>query len=212
MKRESIKYIAVAGNIGSGKTTLVSILSKHMGWKPYYDEIHKNPYISDFYRDMGRWAFSLQVYFLQKRLQQIYQIMEEKVPVIQDRTIYEDAYIFCPTLYEMGYITDNDYKTYLNLFQTVIKTVRPPDLIIYLKAKEQTLLTNILKRGRIWESNISISYIKKLNDKYEEWVRSFKECRILPIPVDNRDFENEREDIEWVVREVKNYLFGLFPI
>lgn len=211
VKKKTPRYIAIAGNIGSGKTTLAKLLNKHFGWKVYLEDVSKNPYLVDFYEDMGRWAFPLQIYFLNQRFKQIKEIMNQNGIVVQDRTIYEDAYVFVPTLYEMGYLSEKEYSTYYELFQTMVEFIKPPDLLVYLKAQPETLVNNILKRQRSFEINIRLQYIKRLNEKYENWIKNYTASSVLPISVDLRNFETDREDMEWVLSEIKSRIFGLFP-
>lgn len=211
VKKKTPRYIAIAGNIGSGKTTLAKLLNKHFGWKVYLEDVSKNPYLVDFYEDMGRWAFPLQIYFLNQRFKQIKEIMNQNGIVVQDRTVYEDAYVFVPTLYEMGYLSEKEYSTYYELFQTMVEFIKPPDLLVYLKAQPETLVNNILKRQRSFEINIRLQYIKRLNEKYENWIKNYTASSVLPISVDLRNFETDREDMEWVLSEIKSRIFGLFP-
>lgn len=202
-------HIAIAGNIGSGKTTLTTLLAKHYKWKAYYEDVTNNPYLSDFYDDMRRWSFNLQIYFLNSRLSQIIEIKQSPKPVIQDRTIYEDAYIFAPNLHSMGLMSTRDFETYFSLFKIMISLVSPPDLIIYLQASVPKLVEQIQKRGREYEQTISIEYLKKLNERYEEWASSFNSSKLITINVDNLDFYNRKEDLSGIINIIDANLFGL---
>jgi len=203
------KHIAIAGNIGSGKTTLTSLLSRHYGWEPHYETIDDNPYINDFYLDMQRWSFNLQIYFLYTRFKQLLNIKKSGKSVIQDRTIYEDAYIFAPNLFDMGLMSLRDYNTYLSLFEMLMSLIEPPDLIIYLKASVPTLVKQIQKRGRKFEENIRLDYLKKLNDRYDEWINSFKLCKVLTIDIDNLNFNENPQDLSLIIDKVNAYLYGI---
>ncbi len=204
------KHIAVAGNIGSGKTTLATKLSKHYGWEAHFEDLDHNPYLVDFYEDMHRWSFNLQIYFLNHRLQQMNQIRRGKKSVIQDRTIYEDAYIFAPNLYSMGLMTKRDFENYSSLFQTLKDMVSPPDLLIYLKASIPALVDQIQKRGRDYEENIRLDYLKRLNEFYNKWIDSYTDGPLLIIDVDTINFADREEDLADVVRRIDAQLFGLF--
>lgn len=203
------KHIAIAGNIGSGKTTLASLLSRHYGWEPHYETIDDNPYINDFYLDMQRWSFNLQIYFLYTRFKQLLNIKKSGKSVIQDRTIYEDAYIFAPNLHDMGLMSLRDYNTYISLFNMLSSLIDPPDLIIYLKASVPTLVKQIQKRGRKFEENIRLDYLKKLNDRYDEWINSFKLCKVLTIDIDNLNFNENPQDLSLIIDKVNAYLYGV---
>jgi len=202
--------IAVAGNIGAGKTTLTAQLAKHYGWTPHYENVDVNPYLTDFYEDMPRWAFNLQVYFLNSRLQQLLTIRNGNVSVIQDRTIYEDAQIFAPNLYDMGLMTKRDFDNYATLFETLTQMVKPPDLLIYLKASIPKLVDQIQKRGREYEENIRLDYLKRLNKFYNSWIENYKSGPLLIVDVDKLDFTSRDEDFADVVRRIDAQLFGLF--
>lgn len=180
--------VAVAGNIGSGKTTLTCMLSESLGWKPLYETLDQNPYINDFYRDMPRWAFNLQVFFLHSRLNQIVEIRRGKDNVIQDRTIYEDAHIFAPNLYEMGLMAERDFKTYTDLFNLSTSLVQAPDLLIYIKASVKTLLRQIDSRGREYEKNINRSYLENLNEYYNRWIEEYSLGKVLIVDIDKSNF------------------------
>lgn len=188
------KHIAIAGNIGAGKTTLTTELARHFNWHPHYEDVEDNPYLSDFYHDMHRWSFNLQVYFLNSRYRQILNIQNGARTVIQDRTIYEDANIFAPNLHEMGLMTRRDYENYRSLFELMMQHVRPPDLLIYLRASVPTLVDHIQTRGRDYEGSISLDYLKRLNERYDNWISTYKEGKLLVINSDQTDFLNRKED------------------
>jgi len=203
-------HIAVCGNIGSGKTTLAEMLSKHYKWKLEAEDVENNPYLSDFYEDMHRWAFHLQIYFLNSRFNQVKKIRESVVTTIQDRTIYEDAYIFAANLYSSGYINDRDYNSYLSLFNSMIQHVEPPDLLIYLKADIPKLIAQIEKRGREYENAIRLDYLKNLNRHYEEWLSDYDQGKLLTIDVNQLDFVKYPEHFSAIVNRIDVELFGLF--
>ena len=204
-----IKHIAIAGNIGAGKTTLATQLSKHYKWEVMYEDASDNPYLSDFYFDMSRWSFNLQIHFLHSRYRQILAIRNGESPVIQDRTIYEDAKIFAPNLFEMGLMTKRDYDSYLHLFNTMVSQVDPPDLLIYLKGNISTLVDHIQTRGRDYEGNMSLDYLKKLNKKYDDWIDSYA-SKLLIIPIDDLDFINRSEDLGKIISMIDSKIHGLF--
>lgn len=204
------KHIAVAGNIGSGKTTLAGKLAKHYKWTPHFEDVEHNPYLVDFYEDMPRWSFNLQIYFLNNRLKQLIEIRNGKETVIQDRTIYEDAYIFAPNLYEMGLMTKRDFENYESFFQNLKTLVKPPDLLIYLKASIPALVDQIQKRGREYEENIRLDYLKRLNEFYNKWIEEYKDGPLLVIDIDKTNFAEREEDLADVVRRIDAQLFGLF--
>ncbi|HXS35639.1 MAG TPA: deoxynucleoside kinase [Flavipsychrobacter sp.] len=204
------KHIAVAGNIGAGKTTLTGMLAKHYKWTPHYEDVEHNPYLVDFYEDMHRWSFNLQIYFLNNRLKHLIDIRSGKDTVIQDRTIYEDAYIFAPNLYEMGLMTKRDFENYASFFQNLRTLVHPPDLLIYLKASIPTLVDQIQKRGREYEENIRLDYLKRLNEFYTKWIAKYNDGPLLIIDVDNNNFIDREEDFADVVRRIDAQLHGLF--
>jgi len=203
-------HIAVSGNIGSGKTTLTEKLSKHYGWKAEFEAVDDNPYLPDFYEDMKRWAFHLQVFFLNSRFNQISKIQEGKYDFIQDRTIYEDAYIFAANLHKSGLMTDRDYQNYKSLFYSMITHVKAPDLLIYLKADIPKLVDQIEKRGRSYETTMRIDYLKNLNEHYEDWIKNYKEGKLLIIDVNKLDFVKNPGDFSHVVELIDREIFGLF--
>ncbi|MBN2350920.1 MAG: deoxynucleoside kinase [Bacteroidales bacterium] len=203
-------HIAIAGNIGSGKTTLAGLLSKHFGWEPHYEDVDDNPYLNDFYNDMQRWSFNLQVYFLNSRFNQILKILETGKSIIQDRTIYEDAYIFAPNLHSMGLMSTRDFENYFTLFNLMTSLIQPPDLIIYLRATVPTLVSQIQSRGRKYESNIRLDYLTRLNERYEAWVEAYNLGKLLIVDVDNYNFIAKTEDLSSVIDKVNAQLHGLF--
>lgn len=205
-----IKHVAIAGNIGAGKTTLCSQLAKQFGWQVHYESTDDNPYLVDFYTDMRRWSFNLQIYFLHTRYNQIMQILNGDVTVIQDRTIYEDANIFAPNLHDMGLMTGRDFNNYMSLFNSMTAHIKPPDLLIYLKASIPTLVDHIQTRGREYEGSISIDYLKKLNERYENWINQYTLGRLLIISTDELDFVNKQEDLGSIIQSVRTQLHGLF--
>ena len=196
-------HIAIAGNIGSGKTTLTRLLAEHYGWAPKYEDVDVNPYLSDFYNDMQRWSFNLQIYFLNKRFQDVVDILNAAENVIQDRTIYEDARIFAPNLHSMGLMSTRDFENYKSLFELMISLVKPPDLLIYLRSSIPNLVHQIHKRGRAYESGIRIDYLEGLNDRYEEWIQGYKDGKKLIINVDDLKFEENPEDFQKVLEMIE---------
>ncbi|HKB45106.1 MAG TPA: deoxynucleoside kinase [Chitinophagaceae bacterium] len=209
-KLKKPKHIAVAGNIGAGKTTLTEMLSKHYKWIPNFEDVDHNPYLMDFYEDMPRWSFNLQVFFLNSRLRQLVEIQKGTETVIQDRTIYEDANIFAPNLHEMGLMSKRDFDNYFHFFQTLKTLVQPPDLLIYLNASVPTLVGNIQKRGREYEENIRLDYLKKLNEYYNKWISSYKEGPLLIIDADKNRFPENSEHFGDIIHKVDRELYGLF--
>jgi len=203
-------HIAVAGNIGSGKTTLAEMLAKHFGWEPLYESVENNPYLVSFYEDMQRWSFNLQVYFLNNRFRQVVEIRKKKKTVIQDRTIYEDAYIFAPNLHAMGLMPTRDFENYSSLFDLMMEFLQPPDLLVYLKADVSTLVTQIQKRGRDYETSIRLDYLKSLNDRYEAWVAEYHLGKLLIVDVNTIKFAETPEDFGTVIEMVNAELYGLF--
>ncbi len=210
MAKSNIKHIAVAGNIGAGKTTLTTMLAKHYKWTPHFEDVEHNPYLVDFYEDMHRWSFNLQVYFLNNRIKQLIEIRNGKKAVIQDRTIYEDAHIFAPNLYEMGLMTNRDFENYFSFFQTLKNLIHPPDLLIFLKASIPKLVDQIQKRGRDYEENIRLDYLKRLNQFYDKWIEKYKDGPLLIIEVDNLNFAEKEEDFAEVVKKIDAQIYGLF--
>jgi deoxyadenosine/deoxycytidine kinase len=203
-------HIAVAGNIGAGKTTLTELLSKHYGWNANFEDVDDNPYLNDFYNDMQRWSFNLQIYFLNSRFNQILDIRKSGKTVIQDRTIYEDAEIFAPNLHSMGLMSTRDFNNYKTLFDLMIGLIQPPDLLIYLKASIPTLVNQIQKRGREYENSIRLDYLRQLNDMYESWTKSYKLGKLLVINVDELDFASRKEDLSFVIDKIDALIHGLF--
>ena len=204
------KHIAIAGNIGAGKTTLTELLSKHYRWIPHFEDVDHNPYLNDFYEDMPRWSFNLQIFFLNNRLKQLLEIQRGMETVIQDRTIYEDANIFAPNLHDMGLMTKRDFDNYFTFFETVKSMINPPDLLIYLNASVPTLVAQIQKRGREYEENIRLDYLKKLNEFYNKWISNYKEGPLLIINADTNKFAENEEDLGKIIHKIDSQLNGLF--
>ena len=203
-------HIAIAGNIGSGKTTLAGLLSKHYNWDAHYEDVDDNPYLHDFYEEMQRWSFNLQIYFLNSRLNQILDIRKSGKTIIQDRTIYEDAYIFAPNLHSMGLMSTRDFENYFTLFNLMTSLIQPPDLLIYLRATVPTLVNQIQKRGRDYENSIRLDYLKRLNERYEAWIASYNLGNILIIDVDNLNFTEAKEDLRSIIDKIDAQIHGLF--
>jgi deoxyadenosine/deoxycytidine kinase len=203
-------HIAVAGNIGSGKTTLTGLLAKHYGWEAQYEDVDDNPYLNDFYEDMQRWSFNLQIYFLNSRFSQIVSIRQSNKTVIQDRTIYEDAYIFAPNLHSMGLMSTRDFENYFALFNLMSSLIDPPDLLIYLRASIPTLVNQINNRGRKYENNIRLDYLRRLNERYEAWVETYNMGRLMIINADNYNFPDSPEDLSKVIDKINAEFHGLF--
>jgi len=203
-------HIAVAGNIGSGKTTLTKLLSRHYKWEAHYEDVVDNPYLDDFYTEMARWSFNLQIYFLNSRYRQILKIRESGKNVIQDRTIYEDAHIFAPNLHAMGLMSTRDFNNYVTLFRLMSKLVKAPDLLIYLRANVPTLVNQIQQRGREYENSIRLDYLKQLNERYEAWISHYNEGKLLIINVDKIDITNNPEDLSSVIDKIDAQIHGLF--
>jgi deoxyadenosine/deoxycytidine kinase len=208
----NLKHIAICGNIGSGKTTLAGKLAKHYGWKALLESVDDNPYLRDFYGDMTRWAFHVQIYFLNSRFKQVNEIRSSTEVTIQDRTIYEDAYIFAANLYRSGHIHERDYQSYLDIFQSMIKFVQPPDLLIYLKADIPKLVQQIQKRGRDYEDAIRLDYLKNLNARYEEWIAKYNLGKLLIIDVNQLDFVERVDDFAFIVNKIDLQLNNLFDL
>lgn len=207
---QQLKYIGIAGNIGAGKTTLCSHLGKHFNWDVHYESSDDNPYLADFYDDMARWSFNLQIYFLNNRYRQIVNILNGDKTVIQDRTIYEDAMIFAPNLHDMGLMSTRDFNNYKDLFELMTSQIQAPDLLIYLKASIPTLVNHIHSRGRDYEESINIKYLKNLNKRYDDWIDSYDAGKVLVINSDNIDFKNKPEDLGQIIELVGGELHGLF--
>jgi deoxyadenosine/deoxycytidine kinase len=203
-------HIAIVGNIGAGKTTLTEMLAKNYGWEPLYEAVDNNPYLEDFYNEMKRWSFNLQIYFLNSRYRQIVEIQKGSRNIIQDRTIYEDAYIFAENLHDMGLMTTRDYDNYQSMFDNITEFIKPPDLLVYLKASVPTLVNNIQRRGREYEIGIRIDYLSKLNEKYDKWINGYKLGKLLVLDKDNLDFANNTEDMASIIEKIEREINGLF--
>ena len=201
--------VSVAGNIGAGKTSLTELLAKHYKWEANFEDVIDNPYLDDFYNHMERWSFNLQIYFLKSRFSQILQNQKSNKTVIQDRTIYEDAFIFAPNLNSMGLMNQRDFQNYRSLFELMESTVSPPDLIIYVRSSIPNLVSKIHKRGREYENSISLDYLSRLNERYEAWVSTYDKGELLIIDVDNIDFVNNKEDLKSIIKEVDNKLSSI---
>ncbi|MEJ6737012.1 MAG: deoxynucleoside kinase [Flavobacteriales bacterium] len=202
--------VAVAGNIGSGKTTLTTLLAKHYGWDAHFEDVDENPYLNDFYNDMQRWSFNLQIYYMTSRISKIEEIRENKKNVIQDRTLYEDAYIFAPNLHSMGLMTARDFETYFSLFKLQETFIKPPDVLIYLRASVPTLVSQIQKRGRDYEESIRLDYLKRLNERYEAWISTYDKGKLLIIDVDSNKFSENAEDLGKIIQSIDAEVNGLF--
>ena len=203
-------HVAIAGNIGAGKTTLTKLLAKHYRWEPQLEDVVDNPYLDDFYNQMERWSFNLQVYFLNSRFRQVAQIRKSGKDIIQDRTIYEDAHIFAPNLHAMGLMTNRDYENYKSLFDLMESFVEGPDLLIYLRSSIQNLVAQIHKRGRDYENSISIDYLSRLNERYEAWIHGYDKGNLLIIDVDHLNFVDKPEDLGDVINKIDAQINGLF--
>jgi deoxyadenosine/deoxycytidine kinase len=203
-------HIAIAGNIGSGKTTLTTLLAKQYGWKAHFEDADDNPYLNDFYEEMQRWSFNLQIYFLNSRFSQVLDIRKSGKTVIQDRTIFEDAYIFAPNLHAMGLMTTRDFENYFSLFKLMDNFIQPPDLLIYLRASVSTLVGQIAKRGRDYENSIRIDYLKRLNERYEAWISTYDQGKVLIIDVDTNKFGENSEDLGIIINKINAEINGLF--
>ncbi|PKG49827.1 MULTISPECIES: deoxynucleoside kinase [Olleya] len=203
-------HVAIAGNIGAGKTTLTKLLAKHFNWEAQLEDVVDNPYLDDFYNQMERWSFNLQVYFLNSRFRQVSQIHESGKDIIQDRTIYEDAHIFAPNLHAMGLMTNRDFENYKSLFDLMEGFVASPDLLIYLRSSIPNLVSQIHKRGRDYENSISIDYLSRLNERYEAWIHGYTKGNLLVIDVDNMDFVANPEDLGIIINKIDAEINGLF--
>lgn len=205
-------HVAIAGNIGAGKTTLTELLAKHFKWEAQYEDVLENPYLEDFYNDMSRWSFNLQVYFLNSRFRQILDIRQSGMDIVQDRTIYEDAFIFAPNLHAMGLMSNRDYENYRSLFDLMESVTKSPDLLIYLRSSVPNLVKQIQKRGREYENSISIDYLNRLNERYEAWIHDYKKGNLLIIDVDDINFVENPEDLGHIINKIDAELNGLFKI
>lgn len=203
-------HVAIAGNIGAGKTTLTKLLAKHYKWEAQLEDVVDNPYLDDFYNQMERWSFNLQVYFLNSRFRQVNQIQQGKKDIIQDRTIYEDAFIFAPNLHAMGLMTNRDFENYSSLFELMESFVKGPDLLIYLRSSIPNLVAQIHKRGRDYENTISIDYLSRLNERYEAWITKYDKGNLLIIDVDDLDFVANPEDLGGIINKIDAEINGLF--
>lgn len=206
MGHPSHQFIGIAGNIGVGKSTLTSMLAEHFSWEPFYEANAENPYLADFYQDMQRWSFHSQTFFLGKRLEHHRQLLDHPNSVVQDRTVYEDAEIFARNLYQQGHMNDRDYDAYRRLYQAISSFLPAPDLMIYLEASVDTLMSHIGKRGRDFERNISRAYLSQLNQLYSDWIEDWTACPILKINMDGRDFQNNSTDFFYITEQIKNAL------
>ena len=207
---EHVRYIALAGNIGAGKSSLTGLLSRHFNWEAYYESVDDNPYLADFYEDMRRWSFNLQIYFLSSRFRSMKHMLDVQRHFIQDRTIYEDVEIFAKNLYDMGLMSERDFNNYQALFTELSDYLRPPDLLVYLKAHVPTLVRQIQQRGRAYENSIRIDYLERLNGLYEDWVDRYPHPKLI-IESDTLDFVNNKEHLGQVITLIEQRLFGLFP-
>jgi len=203
-------YIAIAGNIGCGKTTLTNMLAKRYGWEPHFEPVENNPYLSDYYADMKRWAFNIQVFFLSKRYKDVLEIAASSKSIVLDRTIFEDAYIFASNLHDMGMIDDRDYANYLSLFETMISTVRLPDLLIYIRSGIPNLVNQIQKRGREYEQSMRMDFLQGLHEKYENWIKGYP-GKLIIVDGDTLKFEQNPEDFQKITDQIDARLYGLFP-
>jgi deoxyadenosine/deoxycytidine kinase len=207
-EEKSSKYVAVAGNIGAGKSSLTGLLAKHFNWEAFYESVDDNPYLADFYEDMRRWSFNLQIYFLSSRFRHQKEMLGEKISLIQDRTIYEDVEIFAKNLHEMNLMSDRDFANYEALFHEMSNYLRPPDLLIYLRAQVPTLVKQIQQRGRDYENTIRIDYLERLNKLYENWIDRYPHEKLI-IETDELDFVNNNEDLGKIIESVDQRIFGL---
>jgi deoxyadenosine/deoxycytidine kinase len=202
------KFVAIAGNIGVGKSTLVDMLCRHMDWEPFYEPVTENPYLADFYSNMDQWAFHSQVFFLTHRLRAHYQLAQHPDSVVQDRSVYEDAEIFARNLFVQGHIQERDYRTYRDLYETMMRFLPPPDLVIYLRASVSTLLNRIASRGRDYEQTIAPDYLRSLNNLYEEWIDNFVLCPVLTVPADDLDYVAHPGHLRLILEKVQDKLTG----
>ena len=203
-------HIAIAGNIGAGKTSLTELLAKHYNWEPHYEDVIDNPYLDDFYNHMERWSFNLQVYFLKSRFEQLLSFRENNKTVIQDRTIYEDAHIFAPNLNAMGLMNQRDFNNYKGIFELMESLIQGPDLLIYLRSSIPNLVNKIHKRGREYESSISIDYLSRLNERYEAWIDQYNKGKVIILDVDHIDFVDNPEDLGNIINKIDAEINGLF--
>ena len=203
-------HIAVAGNIGSGKTTLTNMLSNHYGWRPHFEAVDDNPYLADFYNDMQRWSFNLQIYFLNTRFKDVVEILKSEETVIQDRTIYEDACIFAKNLHKMGLMSTRDFENYNSLFSLMLSLVKPPDLLIYLRSSVPNLVNHIQKRGREYAAGIRLDSLQGLNNLYEKWIENYKDGKLLIVDVDEVRFEENPKDFSYIINNIDAQLHGIF--
>ncbi len=204
-------HIAIAGNIGCGKTTLTKLLAEHYGWEPRFESVSDNPYLSDFYADMERWSFNLQIYFLNRRFKEVVEISKTDDIIVQDRTIFEDARIFAPNLHDQGLMSDRDFNNYNDLFDLMMSLVKLPDLMIYIRSSISTLVGQIQKRGREYEQTMRLDYLQGLERRYEEWIKGYK-GQLMIIDGDNCKFGENPEHFNQVTQRIDSLLFGLFPV
>jgi deoxyadenosine/deoxycytidine kinase len=203
-------HVAISGNIGAGKTTLTNLLAKHYKWDTHFEDVENNPYLNDFYEDMQRWSFNLQIFYLNSRFTQIQEIKNSQKTVIQDRTIYEDAYIFAPNLHKMGLMSTKDFENYFSLFNLMEKFISAPDLLSHLRASVPTLVNQISQRGREYEESIRIDYLKKLNERYEAWISTYSSGKVIIVDVDNNNFKENPEDLGKIITDIDAEINGLF--
>lgn len=203
-------HVAISGNIGAGKTTLTNLLAKHYKWETHFEDVENNPYLNDFYEDMQRWSFNLQIFYLNSRFTQIQEIKNSEKTVIQDRTIYEDAYIFAPNLHKMGLMSTKDFENYFSLFNLMEKFISAPDLLIHLRASVPTLVNQISQRGREYEESIRIDYLKRLNERYEAWISTYSSGKVIIVDVDNNNFKENPEDLGKIITDIDAEINGLF--
>lgn len=202
-------HIAIVGNVGAGKTTLTKLLANHLGYEPMFELVDENPYLEDFYNDMKRWSFNLQIYFLNSRFKQVMEIQNSHNHIVQDRTIYEDAYVFAENLHEMDLMDSRDYENYLSIFDSIMASVKAPDLLIYLRASVPTLVDHICRRGREYEVGIRTDYLSKLNEKYDHWINQYKQGKLLILDKDHLDFTNRSDDMNDIIQKVEKEIFSV---